>query len=470
MPARRRTVSRTLAIGLVALAVILVAARAVRSQRIHHREIALAGMNLAALETARAAGEDDARLLLRLGVRQREHGDLALSVATLEQAARRDPDDPDVCTALAASLVQEGNGPRALTGMQEFANAHPGSETVLASLGELQASGLHDLKAAERSLTAALKLDPRDAEALFCIAGVEDGLHEPAIAQNSARRAIAVRPAESRYHLLLASLLARDPLKSEEAGAEYGASIRLAPSESRPHLEYARWLVTSRHGADAYRRAAEEANKAITLGDVSPAASFVLGRAERAAGHLEAAIGPLKKSASLAPDDPAPALELYQVFRSLNRSADATLWQASYFARQKFTLQRNALTQRAGDFPNSTAPRMELAKLLCAHGDVRGCVSGYAAALNQPPSSPAVLASAIRDLVQTRQPLRAVPLAEYLAGRPGAPSAALEMLGDVYAAAGRLSDAGRAFQECLRADPARRSILQRKMRSLTAGR
>jgi tetratricopeptide (TPR) repeat protein len=136
---------------------------------------------------------------------QRETGDLAGAIATLENLARQGLADQHVLVVLAGYLQQSGNSPRAVEILEAVAAAHPDEVEAYNSLGVVYMRR-GDHARARAMFRKVLELDPTSARAYQNLAEDELAAREIAPAIDDLGRALDLEPRlwDALYNLALA--------------------------------------------------------------------------------------------------------------------------------------------------------------------------------------------------------------------------------------------------------------------------
>jgi arylsulfatase A-like enzyme/Tfp pilus assembly protein PilF len=175
---------------------------------------------------------------------QREAGDLAGAVATLEDTVRRNIADQSVIVVLAGYLQEAGALDRAAALLEAIVASHPDYADAYNSLGVVYSRlGRHaDAQAAYR---AVLELDPSSAKTYENIGVDAIGTGDLTAARDALARALALDPRLAGAHNALAAVHMRQG-RLADATAEWKAAL-----EIDPHLFDALYnLGTTLYGAD----------------------------------------------------------------------------------------------------------------------------------------------------------------------------------------------------------------------------
>ena len=199
---------------------------------------------------------------------QRDTGDLAGAVATLEDVVRRGIADQSMMVVLAGYLQEAGALDRSASLLEAVIAAHPDYAEAYNSLGVVYSRlGRHaDARAAFRKVIA---LDPTSAKAYENIGIDALAAGDPAAAVSALKEALAIDPGLSAAHNALASVYMRQGRESD-AIAEWKTALQSNPrlfdalynlgtvlykagrrDEARPYLErFVNEAPRGRYGAD----------------------------------------------------------------------------------------------------------------------------------------------------------------------------------------------------------------------------
>jgi predicted Zn-dependent protease len=207
----------------------------------------------------------------------------------------------------------------------------------------------NDLRAADASFAAALKADPKDAEAAEMRGLVLFRLGRPADAiplLESASKQAALGKTDPNYILALCYM---DTRRYEDARRAFAAQYGFPPESAAAYLVAARLLLRREYLPVAQGFAA----KALEIDPSLPLAHELLGEVALAGNHLDEAIAELEKEKARNPLEPS----VY------DRLGDAYSRAAKYDEAQR-NLQRAILLE-----PNATGPYILLGKTMLKKGD-----------------------------------------------------------------------------------------------------
>lgn len=430
-----------------------------------YREITLSGMSLEALQRAPGDVMSDPARLYHIGRRLNDQERFGAADPLLRQAVGLDPDSARLRDEWARALLGSGLTTAAFGQLRQFAGTHPKSADahfILARFYFTQQS----MERAREELELTVGLSPRRAEAWAYLSASRDALRDLDGALRAAKKAVALRPKDADYRVMLADLLSRSNRRAE-AGREYRRSTELAPHKEVPHRAYAQWLLHTAADADL---AEAEAVRAVEINPESAQAHLVLGRARVQMGRPEAALVHLQKAAALDKHDPSAPLALKQVFHLLGRPRDAEKWGRTYLARAQIAEQLRVLNQAINARPKDAGLHRRMARLLGRRGDVAGCVRHQASALKSALDAPPTLIAAANALTDGGHAAEALPLARRAVSVADANPAAHEALGNAFLGVGQFHLAGRHYNKAAGWLPERSPILRERLRRFLAHR
>lgn len=321
------------------------------------------------------------------------------------------------------------------TAIDHFNNARTTDEPLASRANQRLAeaySGAADFIRALELYDFLLETQPANAEFLYGRALVQLKLGDTAQAETSLRRAIAERPAVSRYWFRLGRMLSElEP--SDEAIAAYEESIRLRPDSRSAHLNVA--VLYRRRGDDEAARGVYE--KVLSFAPYYAAARFNLALLEADSGNDFAAANHYRRIVERDPAHHKAALNLAVILRHRDELEEAE------------ALLRDVVARKPGLY----SPRYNLALLLRAQGELDEAVTELSrvVALNE------TFAKGWRSLgraLQARGDLLAAgdALLSALGLEPDAPEALLD-LAAAARAAGHTTAAADYYRAILRHDP-----------------
>lgn len=186
----------------------------------------------------------------------------------------------------------------------------------------LEALSRDELKGAEGAFTQCLSAEPTHADSLLGLAEVAFRRKDLTAARRWLDKAQTAAPSNPN---VLASLGRAHALQGELANAETTLleAIRLAPSLVRPRMDLADLYATS------LRKPAEAISLYETVLKLEPGhagARYALGITQTRTGSLQEGRSNLERAATLATDNPLPALALAQLEATQGNSTKALEW------------------------------------------------------------------------------------------------------------------------------------------------
>jgi predicted O-linked N-acetylglucosamine transferase (SPINDLY family) len=168
----------------------------------------------------------------------------------------------------------------------------------------------HQLDQAKATLEQALRLDARQAKALYMLAGIAIARSDADTGIRLVREALAIEPDNPEYHFSLASVLFTAG-RTAEAITHYEEAVARRPGVASwlGQLDHA---VKTLHGADAPARQVAEAEP-----------HFERGNTLQRAGLLEEAEEAYLTASRICPDSPAPYVNLALARRDQSRPFEA---------------------------------------------------------------------------------------------------------------------------------------------------
>jgi tetratricopeptide (TPR) repeat protein len=383
----------------------------------------------------------------------------------LRQAVELDGDSARIRDEWARALLGSGMPSIAYGELRQFVDSHPNSADAHFLVGRFYVTQ-HSMERAREALERSLSLQKDRAEAWAYLAGARDELRDLEGALSAARRAVALRPSDSGYRLMLADFLTRTS-RTQEAGKEYARAVELAPESGLAHRAYAEWLLSS-HGDAA--RAEAEARQALAHDPKDARAYLLAGRARALQGNPKGALGELEQAAALDPHDPAAPLEISQAYHRLGDAPRAEKWRRTYAARQQLAESIRVLGAEINAHPKDPKLHRRMARLLARRGDVDGCLRQHASALRATLDATRTLIAAAEDLSAEGHAAEALPLARRAVSLANANPAAHEALGNAFLGVGQFHLAGRHYNKAAGWIPQRTPILRARMQRYMAKR
>lgn len=269
---------------------------------------------------------------------------------------------PAADTAAIQQLIAHGHAADALLQLDRLLTLKP----VPQGVNRLRGMALYtqgNLAAADQAFAAALGQDPKDRQTIQMRGITLFRIGRPAAAiplLESLRKPSSAIPANTASApvdpLYVLALCYLDTRRYDDARGAFAEQFGFPPDSAAAYLLAARMLL--RH---EYIPVAQQfARKALELAPKLPGAHSLLGEAELAGNHLDAAIHEFETERTLDPLEPA----IY------DRLGDA------YLRRGDFALAQQSLQEAILLEPNATGPFILLGKVLLKQGDPASA-SGY---------------------------------------------------------------------------------------------
>lgn len=458
----RRAITPRFAAALCTVALLVASASLIlHSER--YQDWRLLRLSLAELNDELKHQGESSRLLYFIGSRLDQRQRFAEADGYLRQGVGLDPDSERLRDEWARALLGSGQVKAAFGELTEFAGTHPRLAEAHRLLGKFYFTQ-NSMVRARDELRRAVALRPDDADALSYLAGAEDSLKDYPAALQAASRAVALRSNRAADHLIYATLCARMHRPSQQTESEFQTALRLESRNPVIHQEYARWLLDAARDPAGFRRAAEQARLAVTLGIHDADSSMVLGRALLYSGDRAGAVAPLTAAAEAAADDPAPAIALVGLHRALHQMDEARQWQQIALEREAAAAERRRLFEAVTVAPNDPVSKKRFARWMGLHGDADGCAHYYAMAMHKALDAPPVLAAASRDLAEGGHAGLALPLARRAVNVAYKSPDAHEALGNALLNLYEVKPAADEYNLAIRLDPPRSKLLIERLR------
>lgn len=294
--------------------------------------------------------------------------------ALFSEAAKANPSDPKIQTAVALTQIAKGNSAAGFTQLESVAAQDATTFADLALIGarlrrneydaalqavdKLQAkapkrpSPYHlrgkilllrkDLPGARAAYEKALSVDPAFFPAVIDLSSIDISEGKPEVAQKRFEEVLKREPANMRALVALVTLRSRMGAPASEIESTLQNAIRQSPGEVAPRVMLVDHLLDQRNTKGALTVAQEAA---ATLRD-DPFALSALGRAEAANGDTQQAISTYGRLVAAQPKSPEPLLALADVYLSAkdNQSATRTLYKALELSPGLLEAQRRLLS------------------------------------------------------------------------------------------------------------------------------
>jgi putative PEP-CTERM system TPR-repeat lipoprotein len=269
-------------------------------------------------------------------------GDAAKAESLFNQAAKLNPNDAKVQTALALTQISKGNAEGGFAQLETLASSDPGTyadlalisarlrsndlEGALKAIDRLQAKQADkavphqlrgrvlaqrkDLAGARASFDKALAIDPVYFPAVAGLAGLDIAEKRPEDALKRFEALLAREPKNYRALLAVAELKQSSGAKPEEVAKLLADAVKASPTDAEPRLLQIEHHLLQKN-VKAAREAAEDAVAAVPDNVVLLDA---LGRTQLASGEVQQAITAFRKAAAAQPNLPQPQLRLADAY------------------------------------------------------------------------------------------------------------------------------------------------------------
>lgn len=280
-----------------------------------------------------------------------QNGNTEQAEVLFSRAARINPNDTKVRTALALTQMAKGNPEAAFASLQSIAATDNGNFADLALIsarlrrrdldGALKAiDGLEkkmadkplppnirgrvqlakgDVAGARVSFERALSIDPVYFPAAASLASLDLADKKPDAAKSRFDAMIKADPRNYRALLALAELRGRTGGSAAEVGALLTEAVKLNPTEADPRVVLIRHHLATKNNKAALT-AAQEAVAALPD---NPEVVDSLGEAQIKTGDTQQALASFKKVATMLPNSPQPQLRLAEAYMVVGDSKAA---------------------------------------------------------------------------------------------------------------------------------------------------
>ena len=174
-----------------------------------------------------------------------DHFETTLAIAPRDAIAR--DGELHAATSLALEAKSAGNPQAALLCLEHAAEHLPDNVDLLIDIG-LVSGDLHLPRRANRALTAAIALDPKNTRALYAAGRVASEAQHLPEAERYLRAYLALQPNDATAHFGLGHVLAME-LDTASARKEFERSIALQPAQSESFYQLG--LLAANAGDDA---------------------------------------------------------------------------------------------------------------------------------------------------------------------------------------------------------------------------
>lgn len=312
------------------------------------------GQPARALETLKpvlAPGAGDANARALAAEASLALGDAATAERLFLEAARLEPDDERIGTALALTNLARGDAERAFVDLDRIARASKATyadlaivsarikrtefDQALAAVDALEKKTndrtlapnlrgrIHvlrgDIPAARRAFESALAVDPRFFAAVAGLAALDLRENRPDAAQARFDAAIAADPRNPLAHIGKAELMIRADADFESVRKVLADAIQAAPTDAEPRLQLIEYGLKKRQ----YKEVLTIAQQAAAALPNQPRVLDALGRAQAQSGDRLQAVSTFQRAANLDPGSALPHLRLADLYKADGKSAAA---------------------------------------------------------------------------------------------------------------------------------------------------
>ena len=303
------------------------------------------------LQPQLAEGSTDAEAFALAGEAQQRLGDAAAAEASFVRAAKINPDDSRVMTALALSRISRGDSISAFSELEtasartkdlyvdraivaarlrrnEFDAAlatiaamekkQPNTATVIELRGNVQLMR-RDYASARRAYEEALQRDPALFSAVANLSAIDVIEKKTDAARERLERYIKSNPQNPYSLASLAELKIQTGAPLEEVRALLDSAIKVAPTEPLMRLQLMELLIRKRLYKDALA-AAQDAAAAMPN---DSAIMDAVGRSQMEAGDIEQAIGTFRKLAGIDGNGARAYARLADIYKATGKRSQA---------------------------------------------------------------------------------------------------------------------------------------------------
>lgn len=377
---RRQRLEVCVLLALVALAVTLWMA----PQR---KEQALRRASLAELQAASRRYPDDPRAFYYAGVRLHQLGQDDSAREAFAHAAALDSDDEESWLAWAATASAFRGDTQAFSILNTYLQKHPRSAHAHYALAQLYVQK-QLLSRAYEEAQKAVGIDPRDADAWRLMGTAAMAQHRPTQAEPAMRQAVRQKPDDWHNQVGLGNVLL-DLKRYGEAEDCLRTARRLAPRESLPPLALGSVLLSRANSPTEIEIARQSLQQAVLLAPDNPSVYFILGQSYVKAQRWSEARNAFVHAVRLNPNSSDFHFELARTYRNLGDKEAALAETVQHHRLKSYEVAKLELggQARAG---NNLDAWLELARLLTAHGDYAEAADTYATLLSRAPQMQAV--------------------------------------------------------------------------------
>ena len=252
----------------------------------------------------------DPKLRTALALMTLSHGDADKAFAQLDAISASSPDSATDMAIVSARLKRQEYD-AALQALDRMAKKQPGSATV----PELRGSVLvarKDYAGARAAFEQALKLEPSRFSAIGNLAALDLAENKPEQARKRLQAAIDADPRNQRARMALADLQLRQGAPLAEVRETLAGAIKAAPAEPAPRLQLIELLMQKKQFQDALAVAQDALAALPDDADIVDA----LGRAQALAGDTQQAMSTFRKLASIDTRTARPQLRIAELMKA----------------------------------------------------------------------------------------------------------------------------------------------------------
>jgi tetratricopeptide (TPR) repeat protein len=379
---RRNRTAAILIVAAIPLILIALYFRAAPSRR----ENTLRTASYNELVTALKRDPTDAQALYYFGIRNRDLGRLEPAEASLEQAAKLQPDDERIALALASTQGEVGNDAACYQTLTSFAQRHPGSTGAHWALALFYA-GHGD---PTRSLTEAqevTKQTPGDARAwrLISAEGLTSG--DASIkALEAAQRCVALGPNDWRNQYALANVLMY-LRRFRDAIPVYQKAYALAPNQTSIQALIGQAQERLATSDTELREAVATLQRAVASNPNASTTQLALGEALGRLHQYPDSERALTTAEQLDPWRREIHIALVKLYSDEKKPGEAARETGLLEQLHAYESERDRLKQEVDGPSFDPAIAFKLADLCAGHGDVAGARTQLQRLLRLPDSA-----------------------------------------------------------------------------------
>jgi putative PEP-CTERM system TPR-repeat lipoprotein len=414
---------------------------------------------------AAKADPDDVQVRTALALTRIARGDTAGGFGALEEAAQADRSTHADLALISARLRRE-EFDAALKAVERLAAKEPGKPLPLLLRGRIE-ERRNRAPEARAAYEAALAADPRYFAATAALASLDMAAGRMPAARDRVTKALEADPKNGRGRLLLAEIAQRSGAAPAEITTLLGDAVRATPTEALPRQLLVEHLLEQRD----VKGALVAAQEAVSSQPNSAKLLDSLGRVQLAGGEVQQAITSFRKAATVEPRSPLPHLRIADALvksgdvpgaiASLRRAADLdpTLVQARQrevtllIKQRQFDDALRVARAVQKQLPQDIVGLFMEADVHEAAERTDDAVRAYRAALEQRPSSTQAAIRLHQVLLLSRREADARTFAAGFLGKRPADAGFLYHLGHTALATGDYAQAEERFRRILQLRP-----------------